>query len=256
MGVRRSLELAERLGELGGHDEFRLRAREALADLFPSDTVLWTRVDLAGDGVLAERGAGPDRDLSLSITAHVRDDPVVHSYLRRPDDLTPRRITDVVSCRAWTAMPGYREAFAAVGGRHQLSLVVDLSSGCRGGGFLLLRDGSDYRDRECDLAARVLPTLHVLSRWYLALGAHHGASASCPGRDDARERWGLTDREHDILLALADGLTAAAIGRAKGISARTVSKHLERVYAKLGVHDRLLAVQRARATGLLPPPSP
>lgn len=60
----------------------------------------------------------------------------------------------------------------------------------------------------------------------------------------------LTDRERQILAALADGRTARAIGHQLAISEGTVRKHLENLYAKIGVHDRLSAVAIARRSGL------
>ena len=62
---------------------------------------------------------------------------------------------------------------------------------------------------------------------------------------------GLTARETVILEHLAQGLSAEAIAMVAGISPRTVRKHLQHVYAKLGAHDRLVAVEAARAAGLL-----
>ncbi len=62
---------------------------------------------------------------------------------------------------------------------------------------------------------------------------------------------GLTPRQLAVLDLLAHGHTAAAIGRRLGIAERTVQKHLQRVYAGLGVADRLSAVQRAQHIGLL-----
>ena len=61
----------------------------------------------------------------------------------------------------------------------------------------------------------------------------------------------LTKRETLILEHLAEGLSADAIGSVVGISPRTVRKHLQHVYAKLGAHDRMVAVDTARAAGLL-----
>ena len=52
------------------------------------------------------------------------------------------------------------------------------------------------------------------------------------------------------------GLTATAIGHRLRISARTVRKHLEHVYAKTGQHDRLMAVGYVRRLGLLPGDAP
>jgi HD-GYP domain-containing protein (c-di-GMP phosphodiesterase class II) len=62
---------------------------------------------------------------------------------------------------------------------------------------------------------------------------------------------GLTDREVDVLRALARGHTNRAIGRRLGISPKTVSRHLEHVYAKLSVRTRAGAALWAAERGLL-----
>jgi len=49
---------------------------------------------------------------------------------------------------------------------------------------------------------------------------------------------GLTPREVEVVLALERGLRNADIAATLGISPQTVRKHLENVYAKLGVHSR------------------
>jgi DNA-binding NarL/FixJ family response regulator len=56
---------------------------------------------------------------------------------------------------------------------------------------------------------------------------------------------GLTPRELDVLRLVARGWRNTAIGRSLGVSDRTVGKHLERVYTKLGVTNRTAAVHRA-----------
>lgn len=61
----------------------------------------------------------------------------------------------------------------------------------------------------------------------------------------------LTSRELEVLELLGTGSTASRIGRQLHISERTVHKHLENVYAKLDVHDRLAAVLHAADLGLL-----
>lgn len=54
-----------------------------------------------------------------------------------------------------------------------------------------------------------------------------------------------------VLHLLADGRTAAAIAHRLAISERTIHKHLEHLYGKLSVSDRLSAVLRAQFLGLL-----
>jgi len=52
----------------------------------------------------------------------------------------------------------------------------------------------------------------------------------------------LTRRETEILAWLSQGKTNTEIGLALSISPRTVKKHLEHIYSKLGVHRRSGAV--------------
>ncbi|MFC5952617.1 response regulator transcription factor [Pseudonocardia lutea] len=61
----------------------------------------------------------------------------------------------------------------------------------------------------------------------------------------------LTPRELAVLGLLAEGMAARAIARRLGITPRTVQKHLERCYTKLGVSDRISAVLRAQRFGLV-----
>jgi DNA-binding CsgD family transcriptional regulator len=65
----------------------------------------------------------------------------------------------------------------------------------------------------------------------------------------------LTDRELAVLGLAAGGLISAAIARRLGISPRTVGKHLEQAYRKLDANDRVSAILRAHALGLVPFPA-
>ena len=61
----------------------------------------------------------------------------------------------------------------------------------------------------------------------------------------APTRFGLTEREHEILALLAEGLTTTEIERRLVISRKTVDTHLGHIYAKLGVRSRAQAVALA-----------
>jgi DNA-binding NarL/FixJ family response regulator len=61
-----------------------------------------------------------------------------------------------------------------------------------------------------------------------------------------------TDRELEVLTLAGRGLTNRAIGRALGISERTVQGHLIQACQKLQASGRTAAVMRAVALGLLP----
>lgn len=68
------------------------------------------------------------------------------------------------------------------------------------------------------------------------------------GRDTSAEaptqfsaEFGLTSRESEVLAWLSKGKTNRDIAQILGLSPRTVDKHLEQIYAKLGVENRTAA---------------
>jgi DNA-binding NarL/FixJ family response regulator len=61
----------------------------------------------------------------------------------------------------------------------------------------------------------------------------------------------LSTREHDVLLLLADGANAAAIGQQLYMSESTVKSHIARIYQKLGAANRAQALVTAMRIGLL-----
>lgn len=61
----------------------------------------------------------------------------------------------------------------------------------------------------------------------------------------------LSEREHDVLLLLADGLSAAEIAPRLHLSESTVKSHVARIYQKLGAVNRAQALVTAMRIGLL-----
>lgn len=88
-----------------------------------------------------------------------------------------------------------------------------------------------------------------------AAAGHLVLSGELEERMLARMRRGvpdLSDRERDVLVCVAEGLTNKDIARALFISEATVKTHLVHVFAKLEADSRTGAVSAARSLGLLP----
>jgi DNA-binding NarL/FixJ family response regulator len=91
--------------------------------------------------------------------------------------------------------------------------------------------------------------------------ARHAAisprSFLCAGLADAvmrrsrLESTRLTEREHSVLVLLADGLSAAEIGQRLHLSESTVKSHVGHIYQKLGAANRAQALVTAMRVGLL-----
>jgi DNA-binding CsgD family transcriptional regulator len=138
----------------------------------------------------------------------------------------------------------YRELFAVLGTPYQLAIPLRLDAGtavaCGAG-----RDHFPFLSDEEGLAV-VLQLAIAPLRLTIAEPGVPATGASA--------RSLLTPREQDVLVLLAAGSTARAIAGQLRVSPRTVCKHLEHIYAKLGVGDRLSAVSQAHSLGLLPLP--
>jgi DNA-binding CsgD family transcriptional regulator len=63
---------------------------------------------------------------------------------------------------------------------------------------------------------------------------------------------GITQREHEILGLIAEGLSNREIGERLFVSENTVKTHSSRLFDKLGVNRRVQAVQKGKDLGLIP----
>jgi DNA-binding CsgD family transcriptional regulator len=70
--------------------------------------------------------------------------------------------------------------------------------------------------------------------------ASPGAQVRTAPAEFSREL-GLTSREGEVLSWLSKGKSNRDIAQILGLSPRTVDKHLEQIYAKLGVENRTAA---------------
>jgi DNA-binding CsgD family transcriptional regulator len=96
----------------------------------------------------------------------------------------------------------------------------------------------------------------LLATGFLALGLWAGHRLSRPfplpaGNPAATAALGLSNRELEVLHALAAGQSNKEIARTLAVSPNTVKTHVSRVYEKLEARRRTEAVMKARELGIL-----
>lgn len=212
---------------------------------------------MAADGSLVQRQWPPElfaehRAEIERWSAHdaPREHPVLRYYLATGDASAmqvadvPRRFADGRVHARW------REWCAEVHGTNvQSQVALPVHVGPRANRSFLVGRADPFSGPEMDLCRRLQRVLLGLDR-QLSRFAGWSYRAGGVGTEVA-EAVRLTPREVVVLELLATGMTAGAIGHRLAIAERTVQKHLQRVYAKLGVDDRLTAVRRAQQIELL-----
>jgi two-component system, NarL family, nitrate/nitrite response regulator NarL len=112
------------------------------------------------------------------------------------------------------------------------------------------RGGAGYLSRDAD-AVRICRAIGTVARGGVVLDAAAQTGIAAEIRLRARDdRPVLSPREHEILVLLAEGLTAPLIGQQLHLSTATVKTHLLHIYSKLGVSERAAAVATGMRSGL------
>lgn len=168
-------------------------------------------------------------------------------YYATSGDHSPVLLTDLLAA-GWEFDDANRAAAEAMGlTEHQLTLPCHPEGGDFDGWAVFNSEGFS----EDDLArlTALQPLLVGLDR-HVALLAELERLRPPPDPEVVS----LTQRERVVLGLMAGGGTAEGIAVRLAISPRTVHKHQEHLYRKLGASDRLSAVLAAQRLGLLTAP--
>jgi DNA-binding NarL/FixJ family response regulator len=197
------------------------------------------RLILGGDADLEVIGEADDGDTGLElITRHRPDVILLDIRMPRMDGLA---VLDRLSAR--TARP---QVLVLTTFDTDDNVLRALWSGAAG--FLL-------KDAEPPEMIRAIKAVHngepalspqVMSR---VIAAATGPAARDPRLDETVAT--LSDREREVAVAVAGGLTNTEISRRLFISVATVKATLSRIFTKLGVDNRVSAAMMIRDAGLL-----
>jgi DNA-binding CsgD family transcriptional regulator len=231
--LRAVLEFVETAWALAGAHAFPRETLEALGELIPSDSVSYDELDRVHQReVEYVTTDDDDGDGGEELFWRIVDEHPICRHQQAYADFSAIRLSDVTSRQRLVNSRIYAEWFRPYGVEAELEAGIARSR-ARTRNFILQRASGDYSAR--DLAALELVRtqfrrIHELTELRESIGR---SGPQDPGR--------LTAREGEVLELVAAGLTNAGIAERLWISPGTVKRHLENIYAKLGVANRAAA---------------
>ncbi|WP_069812740.1 helix-turn-helix transcriptional regulator [Streptomyces sp. TP-A0874] len=252
----RLLDLAVHVLEGGGRpDSVRHRVLEELALALRGLVIVVKDEEWSEDrGRVSVRRPGGRAELRLSAETvrHLRIGRPFAEHYSKTADRGPA-VAHAIGGHRWSDSETANVLRRAFGTRDMLCLPLNGPSAVVRG-FLIHRD-TRFTRRDVAYARLVQPFLSAVSAHRARLANRSlspGRSLRQPDPEAPSRAAVLTPRETTVLHLLAEGLSAYAMARRLAVSVRTIHKHLQRLYRKLGATDRLDAVLRAQRTGLLP----
>lgn len=224
--------------------------------IIPADLVGLTEVNPRLGRVSGVMGPGkwPEDEVARRFERVVHEHPVVAHFRRSPGS-GAKRLSDFLSRRAYHRLALYREFY------REFEVEYQLAANLAVGGDLILgvvlnRRRRDFTDTECVLLDALCPVflevyrnIEVLQIARLVNGGRSGDAPKRPETLGSAFPANLTKREMVVLHWVTAGKTNSEIARILSISLGTVKKHLEHIFAKLGVENRTAAARTALECG-------
>ena len=215
-------------------EPYPLEMFDRLRTLIPHDRAGYDRADLEAGRWLDDEGSGDDPYWVVGPCP-------ITDYRTRTGDLSALRMSDIISRSRYHALPLYREYYQPVGLDHILELgLSSVPTRYRTLTFFRGRDVPDFSERDRTVLELLRPHLRAREARVALLEAAAGRT-DLNARPTQEVEAKLTVREREILAMVAAGKTNAQIAADLWVTPGTVKKHLEHVYAKLGVSGRAAA---------------
>ena len=232
------VEVIEAIVDATGSTSELCEATLRVGDVIPAEAVVSLRVDLAdgnSGGCVRDGGRLGGDELLERLVSNFATCPVNGWH-------TDGHPEEIAILSAVTAPSAYRKGshYAAVFGGSAVDDLISIPVGFDGvlARVIVCRRGQGFSDGEIDAARILQPVIAGCLRQAMVM---ERLAADPLGEEAMRER-GLTAREAQIFCRLAAGSTSQAVGQELGISVRTVEKHVQNIYARIGARNRAEAI--------------
>jgi DNA-binding CsgD family transcriptional regulator len=239
--LRRALDVLHALGDCcAGSGDFARRGIELLPRLIGSDLTTLVVCDIeSGHRIVRPEGLLPRSAVEV-FDHYFHEHPLVRAHSRNAHAVTTR-ISDLLRPAEFHRLPLYNDYYRPIRIEHTMAMPIHVDERFLVS-FVFNRERAKFCERERDLSEVLRPHVANLYRYSVALDRMPLLPSDLSRR---RTALALTPREREVLDWVAAGKTNRDVAAILGASPRTVEKHLERIFEKLGVETRTAAVMRA-----------
>lgn len=239
--LRGALDALHAIGDSGPErDAFARRGLECLPRLVSSEltTLSVCNLETGHRSVVSDSPGSISRREIEVFDRYFYDHPLVREHGRNPAAVT-RCIGELLPESRFRRTPLYNDYYRVIRIDHVMAVPIHVDRRYLVS-FVLNRSKRGFSDRDRARLEIMRPHLGNLYRLSVAASRPEGTLT-----DEIALPESLTPRERDVLRWVAAGKTDRDIGAILEISPRTVHKHLQHVYEKLGVETRTAAAMRA-----------
>jgi len=245
--LRRLLDAIYVLGRVATISDLPHATVRLVHELVPCDRVGWVILDFASGQMSGIHWPVDLTHLFSELPRDLMQVPLVPAA-SSASSANVIRLSDFLTRRQLHSTAIYMDLYRASGIEYQVVIPLSFgapgSSGLRGKraeSLTLARHDSDFTDRERSMLEEF--GRHVRN----AARRLRGTAAAIPA--ESAQLLGLTARQAESLVAIADGATVQMAARSLGVTAKTLENHLQAAYLRLGVSNRTAALARLRSVG-------
>jgi DNA-binding CsgD family transcriptional regulator len=232
-------------GELEFDALYPVELLARVGELIACDAITYAELDRSQRVHFAGVGLPEDAEDDVGVYWNVVRTCPTFEYRDRTGDLQAVRVLDLIARRGYHELPIYRDYFLTFGLDDYVELGLRAEPG-RDRFFVLFRRAGahDFSERDRDVLELLRSHLYRFEAQAELRRQLADASRARSADRDLNPR--LTRREREIAELVAEGKTNAEIAAALWVAPGTVKKHLDNIYAKIGVGRRAAAATALR----------
>jgi DNA-binding CsgD family transcriptional regulator len=244
------LTVLERLHRASLSAQFSPDVFASLEILFPGALFTFEAVDRRTGAVSVETSRSPSPQIDAwreRLIELIPGHPAYPTVKRDPRAVFV--VSENLDAETFRRTPYYQDVLIPMGMHHQLVTGLDVSTHVA---WFTISRAADFSHADIELARTLAPHLTVAHSTHQMITKLNAASN--PGfHPETCKGTGLTPRELEVVTWLVEGKRDSEISLILGAATRTIQKHVQRIFAKLGVETRTAAameVMRRSALGV------